>query len=433
MRIGEGWSKQIVATVRTWGRTGNGFAETPSTSAYGARSFSELSAYKYIRKIEQGGRLLGIESPFFRRQEGRTGVTAVVEGRPRLNFAWCNYLGLNEHPAVAEAARSAIEQYGTCVSASRMVAGEIPIHATLERRIADFCGVEDALLFVSGHAANVSTIGTVMNEDDLVVHDALVHNSAAVGIKLSGATSHSFRHNDADACEAILRENRARHRNALIIIEGLYSTEGDIPDLARFIDIKERYGAWLMVDDAHGTGVLGATGRGSAEHCGVDPRKVDIWMGTLSKALASCGGFIGGSKVLIEILRYSAPGFVYSVGLPPPMAAAALAALDVLGAEPERVASLHANSALFLSQARAAGLDTGKAAGYGIVPVIVGSTFKLGKLEKRLFERDIVASPIFPPGVPINGGRLRFFLTSEHTESEIGRAVSLLSTELGHG
>ncbi|HZT47150.1 MAG TPA: aminotransferase class I/II-fold pyridoxal phosphate-dependent enzyme [Hyphomicrobiaceae bacterium] len=437
MRIGEAWNKHIVATVKTWGRAANGSAEEgPNGGVRGVHSaprFTELQPYKYIKKVERGGRVLGLESPFFRRQEGRIGSRAMVEGRPRLNFAWCNYLGLNEHPAVAEAARAAIDRYGTCVSASRMVAGEIPIHATLERRIAEFCGVEDTLLFVSGHAANVSTIGTVMNEDDLVVHDALVHNSAAVGIRLSGATSRSFRHNDADACEAILRESRARHRNALVVIEGLYSTEGDIPDLARFIDIKERYGAWLMVDDAHSIGVLGKRGRGCAEHCGVDPRKVDIWMGTLSKALASCGGFIGGSEVLIEILRYSAPGFVYSVGLPPPMTAAALAALDVLEAEPERVARLHANSALFLSQARSAGLDTGKAEGYGIVPVIVGSTFKLGKLEKRLFERDLMASPIFPPGVPINGGRLRFFLTSEHTESEIGRAVSMLSSELGRG
>jgi 8-amino-7-oxononanoate synthase len=433
MRFGEAWNKHVVATVRTWGRNSNGSAEeTPQRTVHTARRFSELQAYKYIRKVEQGGKLLGLESPFFRRQEGRVGSKALVAGRPRLNFAWCNYLGLNEHPAVAAAARSAIDQYGTCVSASRMVAGEIPIHETLERKIAQFCGVDEALLFVSGHAANVSTIGTIMNEDDLIVHDALVHNSAAVGTRLSGATSHSFRHNDADACEAILRENRGKHRNALVIIEGLYSTEGDVPDLARFIEIKERYGAWLMVDDAHGVGVLGARGSGCAEHCGVDPRKVDIWMGTLSKALASCGGFISGNKMLIEILRYSAPGFVYSVGLPPPMAAAALAAVNVLEAEPERVARLHANSALFLSLSRSAGLDTGKAEGFGIVPVIIGSTFKLGKLEKRLFERDITASPIFPPGVPINGGRLRFFLTSEHTEDEIGTAVSMLSKELGY-
>ena len=242
----------------------------------------------------------------------------MVEGQSRLNFAWCNYLGLNEHPSVAEAARAALERYGTCVSASRMVAGEIPLHRELEEKLAQFCGLEAALLFVSGHAANVSTIGTIMSEDDLIVHDALVHNSAMVGARLSRAESYSFRHNDPDGCERLLRLHRDKHRNALVVIEGLYSTEGDIPDLARFVDIKERYGAWLMVDDAHGLGVLGAHGRGCAEHCGIDPRKIDILMGTLSKTLASCGGYIAGNRQLIDILRYSAPGFVYSVGLPPP-------------------------------------------------------------------------------------------------------------------
>ncbi len=432
MRMGEAWNKRIVAAVRTWGSTGNGSAEKASPRrARRAKAFSDLQAHRYIKKLEQGARLVGLESPLFRRQEGRVGSKAVVAGRPRLNFAYCNYLGLNEHPAVAEAARLAIEQFGTCISASRMVAGEIPLHEMLERKIAEYCGVDKALLFVSGHAANVSTIGTIMSEDDLIVHDALVHNSAVVGTRLSGATSLSFRHNDPEACERILREERGKYANALIIIEGLYSTEGDVPDLARFIEIKERYGAWLMVDDAHGIGVLGARGRGCAEHCGVDPRRVDIWMGTLSKALASCGGFIAGNQELIEILKYSAPGFVYSVGLPPPMAAAALAALNVLEAEPERLSRLHANGAYFLSQVRSAGLDAGKAEGFGIVPVIIGNTLKLGKCEKRLFERDIVASPIFPPGVPINGGRLRFFLTSEHTVDEIGAAASALSEELG--
>jgi 8-amino-7-oxononanoate synthase len=397
-----------------------------------APPFSELQTYKHIKKVEQVGRMMGLENPFFRRHDGRVGTKAMVAGRPRLNFAWCNYLGLNEHPAVAEAARSAIDQYGTCVSASRMVAGEIYLHQELESRLAQWLGLDAALLFVSGHAANVSTIGTIMDAADLIVHDALVHNSAVMGARLSRATRRPFRHNDPAACEAVLGKNREKYRKALVIIEGLYSTEGDIPDLARFIDIKERYGAWLMVDDAHGVGVLGAQGRGCAEHCGTDPRQVDIWMGTLSKALASCGGFIAGSQTLIEVLKYAAPGFVYSVGLPPPMTAAALAALSVLEAEPERVTRLRANSAFFVSQARCAALDTGLAEGFGIVPVIIGNSFKLGKLEKRLFERDICASPLLPPAVPVNGGRLRFFLTSEHSTHEISMAVSALTEELGH-
>ena len=180
-------------------------------------------------------------------------------------------------------------------------------------------------------------------------------------------------------------------------------------------------------------GRLGAHGRGCAEHCGVDPRKIDILMGTLSKTLASCGGYIAGNRQLIDILRYSAPGLrVFGGSCRRPMASAALASLDVLAAEPERVARLHRNSALFLSRCRAEGFDTGNAHGLGIIPVIIGNTFKLGKLEKRLFERGIVASPIFPPGVPINTGRLRFFVTSEHTEEDIELTVDALQQEL-HG
>jgi 8-amino-7-oxononanoate synthase len=424
------WNRRLAEAVRTWTSANGEYREDAPLRERRAPEFSELQAHRYINRLEQGARLIGLSSPFFRSQEGRTGSRAVVEGQSRLNFAWCNYLGLNEHPSVAEAARRAVDRYGTCVSASRMVAGEIPLHQELEEKLARFCGLEAALLFVSGHAANVSTIGTIMAEDDLIVHDALVHNSAMVGARLSRAQSHGFRHNDPQACERVLRLHRDKYRNALVVIEGLYSTEGDVPDLARFIEIKEKYGAWLMVDDAHGLGVLGAHGRGCAEHCGVHPRKIDILMGTLSKTLASCGGYIAGNRQLIDILRYSAPGFVYSVGLPPPMASAALASLGVLAAEPERVARLHRNSALFLSRSRDRGFDTAKAEGLSIVPIIVGNTFKLGKLEKRLFERGVVASPIFPPGVPINTGRLRFFVTSEHTEHDIELAVGVLEEEL---
>jgi 8-amino-7-oxononanoate synthase len=290
--------------------------------------------------------------------------------------------------------------------------------------------VEDALLFVSGHAANVSTIGSLMSDGDLVVHDEFIHNSAVVGIQLSGAASRGFRHNNLDACEKILRESRANYNNVLIVAEGIYSTEGDIPDLARLVEIKERYGAWLMVDDAHGVGVLGERGTGCAEHCGVDPKKIDIWMGTLSKTLASCGGYIAGSKVLIEILKYTAPGFVYSVGLPPPMTAAALAALQVLESEPDRVARMRRNSALFMREAHAAGLDTGNSVGLGILPVMVGTSLRVGKATHRLFDRGINVSPIFSPGVPINAARLRYFVTSEHTPEEIRNTVRATKEEL---
>ena len=415
----------MAAAVKKWGAPGPGL-----NGRYEAARLTDLSAYGYIKKVEKVGKMLSIPSPFFRPNDGRDGTMAIIQGKKYINFAWCNYLGLNEHPSVTEAAKAALDRFGTCISASRMVAGEIPLHRTLEEEIAEFCGTEDALLFVSGHAANVSTIGTIMNDGDLVVHDEFVHNSAVVGIQLSGATSRSFRHNNLDQCEKILREHRGNYQNCLIIIEGLYSTEGDVPDLARLVEIKERYGAWLMVDDAHGLGVLGERGSGLAEHCGVDPRKIDILMGTLSKTLASCGGYIAGERALIEILKYTAPGFVYSVGLPPPMAAGALAALRVIKNDPARVARMRSNGALFMREAHAAGLDTGNSKGLGILPVMVGTSLRVGKMTHRLFERGINASPIFSPGVPINAARLRYFVTSEHTPEEIRTTVRTTREEM---
>jgi 8-amino-7-oxononanoate synthase len=423
--MSESWSQRMAAAVKKWGAPGPGL-----NGRYEAARLTDLSAYGYIKKVEKVGKMLSIPSPFFRPNEGRDGTKAIIQGKKYINFAWCNYLGLNEHPSVTEAAKAALDRFGTCISASRMVAGEIPLHRTLEEEIAEFCGTEDALLFVSGHAANVSTIGTIMNDGDLVVHDEFVHNSAVVGIQLSGATSRSFRHNNLDQCEKILREHRGNYQNCLIIIEGLYSTEGDVPDLARLVEIKERYGAWLMVDDAHGLGVLGERGSGLAEHCGVDPKKIDILMGTLSKTLASCGGYIAGERALIEILKYTAPGFVYSVGLPPPMAAGALAALRVIKNDPARVARMRSNGALFMREAHAAGLDTGNSKGLGILPVMVGTSLRVGKMTHRLFERGINASPIFSPGVPINAARLRYFVTSEHTPDEIRTTVRTTREEM---
>ncbi len=403
---------------------------SPISTAIRAASFP---AYKSLRNWESVGSIFGVKSPFFRTIEGADGNFTTMEGQSRLNFAWCDYLGLNQHPSLAAAMKDAIDEFGPCTSASRMVAGETPLHHALEREVAEFLGVDSALLFVSGHAANVSTIGSIMTEDDLIVHDEFVHNSAVVGMKLSRATTMSFTHGDYDKLEAILRRERGKHRNCLVIIEGLYSTEGDVTDLARAVEIKERYGAWLMVDDAHGLGVLGKTGRGIAEHAGIDARRIDIWMGTLSKTLASCGGYIAGNKELIDVLKHTAPGFVYSVGLLPAMTAAALAALAalrVIKAEPERVERLHAHGRLFLQLAKERKLNTGVCAGYGMMPVIAGDVLKAVKLWHAVYARGINPSLIVYPGVPMKAGRLRFFLTAAHTEDQIREALDVTAEEL---
>jgi len=284
-----------------------------------------------------------------------------------------------------------------------------------------------ALVFVSGHATNVTVIGHLLGARDLILHDAAIHNSCTEGARLSGAKRLSFPHNDWRAAEAALKESRRGARRALLVIEGHYSMDGDIPDLPRFIEIARRHDAWLMVDEAHALGVVGARGHGLHEYYGIDPNEVDIWMGTLSKTLSACGGYIAGNASLIEWLRHSAPGFVYSVGLAPALAAAAFESLAILHAEPERVARLQANAALFLNLAREAGFDTGSATAHAIIPVILGSSIAAARYSQSLLAHGINVQPIIYPAVAEKAARLRFFLSSEHTDADIRATIAALS------
>jgi 8-amino-7-oxononanoate synthase len=372
----------------------------------------------------------GIDSPFFQVHEGVTGSHAIIDGRRVTNFANYNYLGLSGDADVTRAAQDAIARWGSSVSASRVVSGERPVHATLERAIARFLGVDDAIVYIGGHPANVSTISHLLGPDDVVLHDALMHNSAVQGAEFSGARRLPFPHNDWRALDEMLGRVRARHRRALVLIEGVYSADGDIPDLERFLEVKTRHGALLMVDEAHSIGVLGATGRGIAEHAAVDPRRVDIWMGTLSKSLASCGGYIAGSAALVQYLKYTSPGFVYSVGIPPANAAAALAALTKLEAEPWRVATLRERAAYFLARCRAAGLDTGASGGTAVVPVIVGDSLRAAQLSAMLLDVGVNVQPMVAPAVPNDAARLRFFIACTHSEADLDRAVELVVAQL---
>jgi len=396
----------------------------------GATSFADLPEYQLMKTQRAAADMFGVENPFFRSHEARAGATATIGGKEFINFASYDYLGLNAHPAVAEAAKAAIDQYGTSASASRIVAGERDLHRKLEAAIAEVYEVEDAVVFVSGHATNVATISQLMGPKDLVIYDEFIHNSVLVGAQLSGAARRSFPHNDYDALERILSENRSKFEQVMVITEGLYSMDGDLPDLPVLIDIKNRHAAWLMVDEAHGLGVLGETGRGIAEHFGVPGTDVDIWMGTLSKTCAGCGGFIAGTTALVETLKFQAPGFVYSVGMSPPVAGAALAAIKLIAEEPERVGKLRANSLLFKEVAQELGLDTGHAMGYAVVPVMVGDSLRATKLTQMLFERGINVLPIIYPAVPMQSARLRFFITSEHTEEQLREAAKATAEEL---
>jgi 8-amino-7-oxononanoate synthase len=395
-----------------------------------ARAFRELPGQRDMEMIREAAGALGLENPFFRPHEGIAGATSVIGGREVINFGSYNYLGLNGDARVIAAARAAMARHGVSASASRMVSGERPVHGQLEAALAAHYGVDAALAFVSGHATNVTVLGHLMGPRDLILHDAAIHNSCAEGARLSGARRIAFAHNDWRAADRELAAARRGARRALVVIEGHYSMDGDIPDLPRFIALARRHDAWLMVDEAHGMGVVGATGRGIHEHWGVDAREVDIWMGTLSKTLSGCGGYIAGNADLIAWLKHSAPGFVYSVGLAPALAAAALESLRILHAEPERVARLQGNAALFRRLAREAGLDTGTSAGLAIVPVIVGSSVAAARLSQALFEAGINVQPILYPAVPDSAARLRFFLSSGHAEAQLSATVAALAAAM---
>ena len=381
--------------------------------------FDRHPGYQKISISQKAARCRGVANPFFRVHDGIAGAKTLINGREYINFSSYNYLGLAGHPEINNAAKDAIDRYGTSASASRLVAGERAVQRELEENLAALYDVEDCVIFVSGHATNVSTIGYIFGPKDFVIHDSLIHNSILEGIRLSGCIHRAFPHNDTEVLDRILAEIRGKFARVLIVVEGIYSMDGDFPDLPALIDIKRRHKAFLMIDEAHSLGVLGKTGKGIREHFGVDGKAVDIWMGTLSKVLAGCGGFIAGERALIENLKYAAPGFVYSVGMSPPLAAASMAALRLMLREPERVRRLSEIAQIFLKRMQAIGINTGYARGNAVVPAIIGGSLQATRLSNQLFEAGINVQPIIYPAVEEKSARLRFFLSTMHTEEDL--------------
>ncbi len=392
--------------------------------------FEEIPEYKKLQQDLAQVEALGEGNPFFLAQEKIVNDTTTIAGRQFINFATYNYIGMCGNPQVDQAAKDAIAQYGTSACASRLIAGEKPLHRELEQAIAKFIGVDDSIVLVGGHATNVTTIGHLFGKDDLVLYDALSHNSILQGCFLSGASLVAFPHNDFETLEKILQDRRDRYQKVVIVIEGVYSTDGDIADLPNFIRLKKQYKTFLMVDEAHSMGTIGDTGKGISEYFGANPRDVDLWMGTLSKSFASCGGYIAGSQALVEYLKYTAPGFVFSVGMSPPNAGATLAAIQVLEAEPQRATKLQENAKLFLSLTKEKGLNTGMSQDSPVVPIIVGDSLKSIQLSQNLFKQGINVPFMIYPSVPQNGARLRFFITCDHTEEQIRKTVGILVEEL---
>jgi 8-amino-7-oxononanoate synthase len=389
----------------------------------------ELSPeYQNLKEYLDQGQEIG--NPFFTVHDGIANDTTSIEGQSVVNYSSYNYLGLSGDRDVSAASKAAIDRYGTSVSASRVVSGERSIHQDLERAIAAFLGTEDCIVYIGGHTTNVSTVGHLFGKNDLIVCDALSHNSIQVGCQLSGATTIPFAHNDVRSLEQILQTRRHEFEKVLIAVEGVYSTDGDLAPLPEIVELKKRYKTFLLVDEAHSIGTVGRLGRGVGEHFGVTRADVDLWMGTLSKSFASCGGYIGASKVMVEYLKYTSPGFVYSVGMTPSNAASALVALQKLQAEPSRVTRLQERTLLFLSLAKAQGFNTGPSHDSPVVPIIVGDPYKAVQLSQAMLRRGINAQPMIYPSVPYDAARLRFFLSCDHTEAQIRQTITILAEEI---
>ncbi len=369
----------------------------------------------------------GLKNPFRLANEAVAGRTARIGGRDVISFTSFDYLGLGSHPDVVRAAKEAIDRFGCGASASRMVGGNNTLLDELDAELAAFIGTERATVFPCGYGTNASVFAHLFGSQDLILHDELAHNSILRGAAASEAATRSFRHNDHEQLDALLRDIRGRYRRVVVAIEGVYSMDGDYPDLPRFIEIKKRHDALLYVDEAHSIGTMGRRGRGICEHFDVDPADGDLWMGTISKALGSGGGYLAGSRRLVDYLGLTTPAFVFSTACSPPNAAAALEAVRVLRREPWRIERLRERSSLFLKLADDVGLDTGASGDTPVIPVILGSSQRALAASQQLLERGINARPILYPAVRESAARVRFFVTSEHSEEQIVAAVEAVA------
>ena len=353
--------------------------------------------------------------------ESACAAQSQFDGQPVINLASNNYLGLTTHPRLREAAIDAVRRFGAGSGAVRTISGTMSLHLELEQRIARFKDVEALVVFQSGFAANAGTVSAILAPGDHIVSDELNHASIIDGCRLSKAAIHVFPHKDVAAAGRILASLDADPGRKLLITDGVFSMDGDIAPLPGLVEVAETYGAIMMVDDAHASGVLGRDGRGTVDHFGLHGR-VDIQVGTLSKAIGVLGGYVCGSRSLIEFLYHRARPFLFSTSHPPAVAAACLAAFDVLEGEPQRLASLWTNTRYFQQGLASAGFDTGHTE-TPITPIVVGEARLAHELSRGLFEEGVLATGIGFPTVAKGKARVRAIVTATHTREELDRAL----------
>jgi glycine C-acetyltransferase len=357
--------------------------------------------------------------------ESESAAESRFDGKEVINLASNNYLGLTTHPKLREAAIAAVKQFGVGSGAVRTISGTMTLHMQLEERIAAFKNVEACVVFQSGFAANAGTVSAILTPDDHIVSDELNHASIIDGCRLSKAKIHVFPHKDVAAAEKILADLDTVSGRKLLISDGVFSMDGDIGPLPGLVEAAEKHGAIMMVDDAHASGVLGRNGRGTIDHFGLHGR-VHVQVGTLSKAIGVLGGYVCGSRDLIDFLYHRARPFLFSTSHPPAVAAACLAAFDVLEQEPERIDRLWDNTRYFKKGLTSAGFNTGISE-TPITPVIVGEAPMAHQLSRELFNEGVLATGIGFPTVAKGKARVRTIVTSSHTKEELDRALEVFA------
>jgi glycine C-acetyltransferase len=370
-----------------------------------------------LAELEAGGLTL---HP--RTLEGEQRARARFDGRDVINLASNNYLGLAAHPRLKEAAAKAAMEFGAGSGAVRTIAGTMSLHRELERRFAEFKGAPAALMFQSGFTSNAGTVAALLTKEDVIVSDELNHASIIDGARLSRAEIKVFPHKDVEAADRLLHETKTHDRHQLLITDGVFSMDGDIAPLPDLVETAEKHGAIMMIDDAHASGVLGPGGKGTVAHFGIDPSRVDVQVGTLSKAIGVLGGFIAGPPHLIEWLVNRGRPFLFSTSAPPAVAAACIAALDVIHDEPERLKRLWDNTNLLKTGLQGLGFDTGMSE-TPITPVIAGEATAAQELSRTLWDEGVFTPAIVFPTVPRGRSRVRTIVTADHTEDDLREAL----------
>ena len=358
--------------------------------------------------------------PYFRVIESAQDPVVAMDGRQVVMLGSNNYLGLTNHPEVKAAAAAALEKYGTGTAGSRFLNGTLDLHVRLEERLAEFMRREAALVFSTGFQVNLGTISCLLDRGDVAILDSLDHACILDGARLSFGRVLKYQHNDMASLEERLR-SVSPDRGKLIVVDGVFSMEGDVADLPAMVRLKEEYGARLMVDDAHGIGVMGEHGRGTAEHFGLEDR-VDLVMGTFSKSLASVGGFVAGDRSVVEWVKHHARTLIFSASPPPASVASVLAALEVIGREPERRLRLWENTHYMKRELNTLGYDTGASA-TPIIPLVVGEDMTAFRMTARLQEEGVFANPVVSPAVPPGRAMMRTSYMATHTREHLDRAL----------